>query len=738
METAMKAKEKKYMKACQEISSTILALFSMKNVDAIAPMEISKEGSGSIRHVNQLASRSIHISHLEPDLLLVALEAAKENDSQQTLLENANALFVKLASLESNIWSRHLQLMLKKLPDALIMLDDIWSPFGCAEDGNDKVRMVALQSWAKILATEKLPEKQRSLAASRIPNLLAVLAHPDVKMRKSGIEAANTLMESLGKWWPNNVSNIHLTKELAHEIFKLCCMYSERIIGDSDGIEYVLYSILCDNTSKPMNRSGQGESYPSLGPILSSEMRVRLSDYFLFELRDADRAHGTANIPLLLAILHDSTKIAALQEVGAIIMENLFLKQTDSFPILGDGLERSSALEIIKIFNDPSIPKPTDSKASAKVLNVLLKAASWKGETALRSSALLSLSRWGGPGSDVGDAQEIYQVCRNSIALLSSVLRGVFNDSTVSNSIMLLQVLMLSAVQDTAESCRSASHKALASMTINAEIIRSLLDLSTTDGPASSRRKKGPKSQDINLNALLSSLPKYLCILDFLQWRKGISSVESLIEPIQNLIKGLVQLSESNQELDNEEVEASGPAQVLYALQLALNVLLVISDRSKEENEVKFDISLIVKCASSVSDHAVRTSALDVLRSRIVANPTDALSYVMQAIQVIGDITSTFSDKYSTMLAVQTISAATAAWIDGGHSMNELVPEVIKAIKSSELSKRYTILVSIIESVSSKSSETVASVCYNLLKGDENIHDDDWKMEAASTILTKV
>ena len=298
---------------------------------------------------------------------------------------------------------------------------------------------------------------------------------------------------------------------------------------------------------------------------------------------------------------------------------------------------------------------------------------------------------------------------------------------------------MLSAVQDTEEACRSASHKALASMTINAEIIRSLLDLSTTEGPASTRRKKGPKSQDISHISLLSSLPKYLCILDFLQWRKGIPSPEILVEPIQHLIQGLVQLSESNQEFENDEVEASSPAQVLYALQLALNALLVISDRNKQEDEAKFDISLIVKCASSISDHAVRTSALDVLRSRIVANPTDALSYVMQAIQVIGSITSTFSDKYSTMLAVQTISAATVAWIDGGHSMNELVPEVIKAIKSSELSKRYTILVSIIESLPSKSFETVASVCYNLLQRDENTHDDDaWKMEAASTILTKV
>ena len=379
-------------------------------------------------HVDQLASRSIHKSHLEPDLLLAALEATKDNRAQHTLLENTSALFVKLASLESNIWSRHLQLLLKKLPDALIVLDNIWSPFGCAEDGNEKVRMVALQSWAKLLATEKLPEEQRSLAASRIPNLLAVLAHPDVKMRKSGIEAANTLMGSLGKWWPKKISNIHLTKALAHEIFKICCMYSERIIGDSDGIEYVLYSILCDSTSKPMSRPGQGESCASLGPILSSEMRAQLGDYFLFELRDADHVHGIANIPLLLAILHDSTKVAELQEVGAIIMENFFLKQTDSLPTLGDGLERSSALEIIKIYNDPSIPKPTDSRAAAKVLNVLLRAARWKGETALRSCALLSLSRWGGPGSDVGDAQEIYQVRGKNIAMLSSVVMGVAHD----------------------------------------------------------------------------------------------------------------------------------------------------------------------------------------------------------------------------------------------------------------------------------------------------------------------
>jgi len=275
-------------------------------------------------------------------------------------------------------------------------------------------------------------------------------------------------------------------------------------------------------------------------------------------------------------------------------------------------------------------------------------------------------------------------------------------------------------------------------MSINAEILSSLLDSSTIGGPVTSRRKKGPKLQDINPNALLSSLPKYLCILDFLQWRKGISTVETLIQPIQNLIHGLVQLSESNQEFDNEEVEASGPAQILYALQLALNVLLIISDQNEGRDESKFDILLIVKCASSVSDHAVRTAALAVLRSRIVANPTHALSYVMQAIQVIGNITSDFSDKYSTMLAVQTISAATAAWIDGGHSMNELVPAVIEAIKSSDLSKRYTVLVSIIESVPSRASEIVASVCYNLLQSDENLQDDDWKMEAASTILSKV
>jgi len=296
---------------------------------------------------------------------------------------------------------------------------------------------------------------------------------------------------------------------------------------------------------------------------------------------------------------------------------------------------------------------------------------------------------------------------------------------------------MSSAVRDTEEACRSAAHKALASMDIKAEIISSLFDLGTAGEPVTSRRKKGPKSQDINLNALASSLPRYLSVLDFLQWRQGISSAESLIQPIERLVDGLLRLSESNQEFENEEVEPSSPAQILYALQLALNALLIISDDIKGEHISKFDISLIVKCASSVSDHAVRTTALDVLRSRIVANPTDALSYVMQAIQVIGDITSSFSDKYSTMLAVQAISAAAAAWIDGGHSMNELVPEVIRAINNSDISKRYTILVSIIESVPSRSSEALASMCYNLLQIDESIHDD-WKMEAASIILSKV
>jgi len=111
----------------------------------------------------------------------------------------------------------------------------------------------------------------------------------------------------------------------------------------------------------------------------------------------------------------------------------LFLKQTDSFPFLGDSLERDSALEILKIYNDPSIPKPTDSRALTRVLNVLLKAASWKGETVLRSYALLSISRWGGPGSDFGDAKKIYQVSGYRLFLLPSILMGINHDSTFSD-----------------------------------------------------------------------------------------------------------------------------------------------------------------------------------------------------------------------------------------------------------------------------------------------------------------
>ena len=441
MVIAMKSKEKKHNKASQEISSAILALFSMRDLDTKVQMDVGMEGSGSREIVDQIASRSIHKSHLEPSLLLAALEAAKENGAQQTLQENASALFLKLASLDSSVWFGHLQLLLKKLPNALNVLEDIWSPSGCFEEEKDKVRMVALESWAKLLATEKLSEEQRSLAAGRIPNMLAILAHPDVKMRKCGIEAANTVMESLGKWWPKTVSNRqHMTKELAQEVFKLCHMYSERIIGDSDGIEHVLYSVLCDNTSKPTRRSGQGESFGRLSPILSSEMRAQLSDYFLFELRESGRAHGVANIPLLLALLHDSTKATELQEVGAIVLEHLFLKQTETFPFLGDPFERSAALEIIKLYSDPSIPKPTDSGALARVLNVLLRAASWEGEAVLRTYALLSLSRWGGPGSDIGAVKEIYQVRGDSVLLLSTVM-GIHQDSTNSNAIAGADVL---------------------------------------------------------------------------------------------------------------------------------------------------------------------------------------------------------------------------------------------------------------------------------------------------------
>ena len=306
-------------------------------------------------------------------------------------------------------------------------------------------------------------------------------------------------------------------------------------------------------------------------------------------------------------------------------------------------------------------------------------------------------------------------------------------------------MLISAAANDSFDGVRSAAHETLEKMPLDAEMLLPFLDITGSSKPRAKSTKRSKKNPTEGENETTTpedntktTLAVCLNTLNLLQWKHDIQSLEVLVTPLLDLVKELQVMAEI-QDYEEDKEGKRGPALCYYGIQLALFTLLYISESAlSSAKEQSFDIPAIVSCASMIPDPGVRASALDLLRSRIVRNPAKSVSYVMKTVEIIGGIAASSLDKYSTALAAQTMSAAAAAWLNAGNSITQLVPKVIESIEPCQVSRRYIILGSLVDAMASGASEAMACIAYNLIASGVREEENEWKIDAAASILSKV
>jgi hypothetical protein len=298
-------------------------------------------------------------------------------------------------------------------------------------------------------------------------------------------------------------------------------------------------------------------------------------------------------------------------------------------------------------------------------------------------------------------------------------------------------VLMAASSSESNEKCRNAAIETLECIKLRADVLIPFLSLPRQE--ALHVRKKTTKSPKSETAA--SSMVTCIYTLELLQWKRDIYEVQKLVQPIQTLVQELIELALTPQDMDEEANSSQGPAVASYGIQLALSILLNISEDPSLKKKVKnlFDTSLAVDCASRATDHAVRTVALELLRSRIESSPEDSMDNILKTVETICMVASTEQDRHSTALAARAMSTAAAAWIGAGdNSVHELVSNVIDAIQGTTISRKYAILGAIIDSMPSNSADIAASVGFQLLSSNSGAPEDSWKFDAALSMLSKV
>ena len=85
-----------------------------------------------------------------------------------------------------------------------------------------------------------------------------------------------------------------------------------------------------------------------------------------------------------------------------------------------------------------------------------------------------------------------------------------------------------------------------------------------------------------------------------------------------------------------------------------------------------------------------------------------------------------------------SLSTAAAAWMGGGNPIDELVSNVIDAIKETSVSKKYAILGTIIDSMPGNAPRITASIAYHLVLSNDGSEMDSWKQDAALSMVSKV
>lgn len=688
--------------------------------------------------LSDMAARTCNWLSIEPEVVFMCLEAVSEHAfdpiasesvktgkaSRTASLPQPTDIYVYLAQLEKEVYSQHLDVLLKKVQGPLDMLTRVWT--GPTAEGEHTAAMVAaLGQWSAYASSsdQELTETEKQQIAGSVVTLVCSMTHPSRDVRRGALDAAGLLSGSMNLWWPGKAMPKWTKRTIIESLLEACTKNSARIFGDADGVEYLLQQVAeATSVHGKLRKKGKSPRASESRPQLAFFDAEGLCSYLMQELCDSSM-RSPATIPILLRTLEFSSESSKLCGVAAEILDQMFYDiEGEAFRPSLDRIEKAAATELVNVLNDPMLHQSASSKTSETVLKSSLCAAQWVGHADLREVALKSLGHSARGHLSDGDMQSI---CR---------------------------VLMAAASCESSSECRNAAIETLDKMNIKSEVIMPFLQLSQGAESSSKRRRKDGAATMMQSDGESAGISLCLHTLELMQWKRCVSDMHLFVLPLQDLVQRFLALSlsvdaDSAADEGTDEPttsEAQGPAVAGYGLQLCLNVLLTISEDASLEQKTRklFDTKAIVACASSAGDHAVRTAALDLLRSRIESNPDGAMNDILQTVQTICSVVSSESDKYSTGLAAKAMSTAAAAWIGGGNSIHELVSNVIDAIIDTSISRKYAILGAIVDSMPSNAAETMASIAYHLLLSSSSRSDgesgESWHTDAAYNMLSKV
>ena len=653
----------------------------------------SKAGSLTDQSLMDVATRISQVCSIEPEVILVSLQSLSKGSIRKLDKPTLVELYAYLASLPQSVWRQHIDVLVDNMNDPVADLSQLWS----SNDSGDSEEVVitsALDQWVAFVSTQKLTEAQKKLVLSNITGILHLMSSASEGIRTKGLTCCEELQKAIKSWWPGK-STVSMDTILS--LLEACSKNKERIQRDSDGLEYLLRQAVANKSVSSRKKAKSPRSLEAKLAFVDSE---GLSSFFLMELADTCSRDQISTIPLLIRILEVSSNADKLSTICSEVLDNLFYDiEKEEFESSLDSVQLAAALEILNVFQDANMYHHK-SQNPDQILQSVILAAQWKMHADLREVALR--------------------------ALVNSAIVSPGHTSDI------VRVLMTGASSESEESCRNAALEALERIKIQPEILLPFLKL-----PTESQRKKKKSSEPTS--GADASITLCLHTLELLQWKKDVPRMELFVQPLQVLIKEFGLLLEDGKNSFNDDTTLQGPAVSAYGLRLSLSILLEISDNDTEGiTKSLFDTATIVDCASSASDHAVRSAALELLRSRIESNPEDSMDHIIKTVETICRVLINQKDKYSTSLAAQVMSTAAAAWMGGGNSMHDLVSNVIDAIKETSIGKKYAILSSIIDSMPGNAAKISASITYHLLLSNDGSNADSWKPDAAFSMISKV
>lgn len=642
-----------------------------------------------------IATRKTNLYSIEPEVMLLLLQNLSKENMNKLEEPTSVELYAYLASLPTSVWEQHMNIIVQNMENPVVDLSRIWREYE-EDHSNGIVTTAALDQWTAFVSSKKLAEAQKKVVFKNISGLLHVMSSSVGVVRAKGLECCHGLQTTIASWWPAKVT---VPKDTILSLLEACTKSKEKILQDSDGIEHLLQQLVASSPPTSRKRAKSPRASESRPVFLDPE---GLASFLIMELADTSSSNQIGLIPLLIRVLEVSSESNNICSICSELLDKLFYDiEKEEFDSSLDSIQSRAALEMINAFKESALYN-SKSKNPEQILQSTILAARWKFQPELREAAL----------------------------------RALVNSASVSADRLgdIICILMIAASSESEEGCRNAALETLDRIKIHPEILLPFLELSSDSG----HRKKKKSSETSNMTAD-SSINLCLHALELLQWKKDIQMMHTFVKPIQRLIKQFVALLQDGKNAFSDDSSVQGPAISAYGLRLCLDVLLDISENDTEGiAKHLFDTAVIVDCAGRASDHAVRTAALELLRSRIDSNPEDAMDHIIKTVETICTVVLNEQDKYSTALAAKVMSTAAAAWMNGGQSIHELVSNVIDAIKGTSISKQYAILGSIVDSMPGNAPRIAASITYHLLLSNDSSDTDSWKQDAALSMISKV